>query len=92
MTNQQINLIGQRTDQWNRGDLWLMTIAQKPQVDAFVWKGASSMWPIPKDIVSNVIHVVLNQRWSTLKDRYQWKNFLQSLWNKYIEPKKSCLA
>ena len=30
VTNQQINLIGRRADQWDRGDMWLMTITQKP--------------------------------------------------------------
>ena len=43
VSNQQINLIGQRFDQWDRGDLWLMPITQKPQIEAFVWKGCSSL-------------------------------------------------
>ena len=28
VTNQQINLLGQRVDLWDRGDLWLMAISQ----------------------------------------------------------------
>ena len=57
-----------------------------------MWKDSSSLWPIPKGWDSTAIHTVLNNRWKTLKDRYQWNNALQSLWSKNIEPKKSCLA
>ena len=38
------------------------------------------------------IHCVLNEKWHTLKGRYQWYNILQSLWNPFIEPKKACLT
>ena len=92
VSNQQINLLGRRVDLWNRGDLWLMAISQKPQLEAFVWKDSSALWPIPKGWDSTAVHTVLNSRWKTLKDRFQWNSILQSLWSKYIEPKKSCLA
>ena len=90
--NRQLNLTGQRIDQWERGDLWLMTITQKPQIDAFVWKGSNALWPIPKGMYIIAMQGVLNCRWKTLKDRYQWTIVLHRLRSKNIEPKKSCLV
>ena len=39
-----------------------------------------------------VIHSIFNQCWRILRDRYQWCNPLQALWQRNIEPKKATLA
>ena len=79
LSNHQLNLIGQRIDQWGRGDMWLMTITQKPLIDAFVCKDSNSIWPIPKSMNTIAIHGVLNHRWKILKERYQWTSMLQRM-------------
>ena len=67
LSNHQLNLIGQRIDQWDRGDLWLMTITQKALVDAFVRTDSKSLRPIPKGMETIAIHCVLDLTWKILR-------------------------
>ena len=88
LPNSQLDLIGERLRQWNRSELWVTTISSPPNVKAFTWDDQKPIWPIPKALEYPTIHCVLNEKWHTLKDRYQWISVLQSLWNPFIETER----
>lgn len=58
---------------------------------SFFWTIGVNLLPIPKITLSPPLHVHLNAEWNTLLDRKQWYFKFQSIWDKSIQPKKSCL-